>query len=72
MLYKAANMKKKKFSPQELDSRIDSLIEHFKLKKLELSSKPKDKRFLLFKLWRIPGMKLLYINPTTQKNGCFH
>ena len=56
MLYKAANMKKKKFSQKELDNRIDSLIEHFKLKKLESTSKPKDKGFLLFKLWSIPGM----------------
>lgn len=56
MLYKAANMKKKKFSQKELDTRIDQLIEHFKLKRLEAVSKPKQRGFLLFKLWTIPGM----------------
>lgn len=61
MLYKAASMKKKRFSKKELDRRIDSLIEHFKLKKLESLNKPKDKNFLLFKLWRLPGMFKLCI-----------
>lgn len=61
MLYKAANMKKKRFSQKELDTRIDLLIEHFKLKRLESTSKPKQRGFLLFKLWTIPGMFKLCI-----------
>jgi OCT family organic cation transporter-like MFS transporter 4/5 len=56
ILHEAASLKKKKFRQKELDRRIDSLIEHFKLKKLETTNKPEDNRFLLFKLWSIPGM----------------
>ena len=56
-LLEAANLRRKKISPKILNSRIDSLIENFKLKKLEASSnKPKDKKFLLFQLWSTPGM----------------
>ena len=56
LLFKAANLKRKKFSRKELNYRIDLLIEHFKLKKLESYDKPKDKSFLLWKLWKVPGM----------------
>lgn len=61
MLQKAAALKKKKFTQKELDTRIDSLIEHFKLKNLDFNEKPKEKGFLLFKLWRVPGMFKLCI-----------